>query len=390
MIPAAKRALQPTFTRRSFLALLPAVPYAARSLAQGQQFARVYFGTDTAKGVSKGIYEARFNVTTGELSQPVLAAETVRPSFLAMHPGRGTLYAVNAIPQPTATVSAFSVGRVSGRLELISKVSSHGDGPCYVSVHPSGEAAYVANYFGGSFCSYALGGDGSLSPPVKWLDGNAVGPDAGKAPSHIHCATFSPDGDFLLACDLGRDRIYILRPQANHGSFQMNRQEFVAARPGSGPRHVAFHPSGRWVYCIHELDSTIDLYDWRTRGDRAEMSARPDAVVQTRETPGSKNAAAEVMISADGRFLYASNRGEDSVVVYGISDRDGTLTLLQRISSEGNTPRHFTFDPTGRWILLGNQDSATVQVFRRDAKTGKLYAPENRIQLDSVMYTLFD
>jgi 6-phosphogluconolactonase len=380
----------PKISRRKFLAALPLLPAATRAMAQAEQYLRVYFGTDTTKGVSKGIYRARFNVVSGELTQPVLAAETARPSFLALHPGREFLYAVNAIPQPTATVSAFNVGRVSGKLTPLNSVSSHGDGPCYVAVHPSGAAAYVANYFGGSFASYSIRGDGQLSAPVKVLDGNADQPAAGASTSHLHCAVFSQYADNLVVCDLGRDRIYVLRPDAKHGSFQSNKPEYFSVRAGSGPRHVAFHPNARWMYCIHELDSTIDLFDWRLHGDQVVLVPRAGAIYSTVETPGTKNAASETAITGDGRFLYASNRGEDTLLVYSINENDGTLKLLQRISSEGNTPRHFVLDPTERWILVGNQDSATVQVFRRDAMLGTLLPPESRIQLDSVMYTLLD
>ncbi len=381
-------------SRRKFLAALPLLPAATRAMAQADALVRVYFGTDTTKGVSKGIYSARFNSVTGELTRPMLMAETARPSYLALHPGREFLYAVNALPDATATVSSFNVGRVSGHLTPLKPVSSHGDGPCYVAVHPGGEAAYVANYVGGSLASYGIRG-GQLSAPVKWLDGNAVpaaaaSASASQTASHLHCATFSPDGFYFLACDLGRDRIYILRPDLRHGSFIPNKPQFVAARAGSGPRHVAFHPNGRWVYCIHELDSTIDLWDWRIRGDNAEMTPRAKAVYSTVDSPTTKNAAAEVAISADGQFLYASNRGEDTLVVYAINSNDGTLQLVQRAASEGNTPRHFAIDATGNWLLVANQDSATVQVMRRNADTGKLLPPESRIQLDSVMFTLFD
>jgi 6-phosphogluconolactonase len=169
---------------------------------------------------------------------------------------------------------------------------------------------------------------------------------------------------------------------------------FSNARPGSGPRHIAFHPNGRWVYSINELDSTVDQFLWSTTSSRTQpqgllVKAGPPVKTIAPGFPGGRNAAAEVQVSRDGRFVYASNRGEDSLVVFMVAPTDGTLTLIQRISCGGRSPRHFTLDPSGRWILCGNQDSASVAVFRRDPTSGRLAGPTQTIPLDSVMFTLF-
>jgi 6-phosphogluconolactonase len=167
-----------------------------------------------------------------------------------------------------------------------------------------------------------------------------------------------------------------------------NQPKLWNTRAGSGPRHVAFHPNRRWFYCIHELDSTIDIFDWSESGGWATINNYGRNPVSTVETKGTKNAAAEVAVSPDGRFVYASNRGEDTLVVFTVNPANGTLKLLQRIACGGKTPRHFTFATGARWLLVGNQDSASVTVFKRDAKTGMLTGPVHSTSLDSVMYTL--
>lgn len=399
-------------TRRRFLLLLPAATASAQDLASifrkkkpaPPQPTHVYFGADTTKGASKGIYQSRFDTLTGELSPPLLAAITERPSFLALtapHNGRRFLYAVNAINDSAATVTSFAVER-NGGLRHIGEVPSGGAGPAYVSVDATGEAAFVANYYGSSIASFRIEPDGKLSEPVDRIDFNdhtrfgAPGPDTARQDrSHPHCVTVSPDNRFLLVCDLGTDHISVF--SINPETAQLTTSEphlFTNGRPGSGNRHVVFHPNGRWIYGINEIDSTIDHYLWTETHALTPpqgLLVNTDHFVKTiaKDFPAGKNTAAEVAVSSDGNFLYASNRGEDTLVVFSINPENGHLTLVQRISSGGKTPRHFTLDPTAQWILCGNQDSANVAVFRRDLGTGRLTGPVQTVALDSVMYTLF-
>jgi 6-phosphogluconolactonase len=405
------------FTRRRFLLLFPA--FAAAAHAQAQAFASwplrrkkpvappspltVYFGTDTAKGVSKGIYQAHFDTTHGQLTAPALAATTARPSFLALTPvgqGRRCLYAVNAINDPAATATSFAIDLKTGALNQTGQVSSGGAGPAYISVDATGHSAFIANYFGSSIASCRIQPNGTLSPPVDRIDFKdhqkfgALGPNSARQDSpHPHCATISPDNRFLLVCDLGTDHItvFVIHPDT---AQLTNPNNFTNDRPGSGPRHVAFHPNGRWVYGLNEIDSTLDHYLWTA----TRFSDTPQGLLVNTNTPvktiaadfpADKNTAAELAISPDGLYLYASNRGEDSLVVFSIRPKEGKLTLLQRISCGGKTPRHFTLDPTAQWLLCGNQDSATVAIFRRDAATGKLTGPTQTVPLDSPLYTLF-
>ncbi len=400
-------------TRRRFLFTLPAFAASARAFASiPLPFKKkplpptpvfVYFGTDTSRGVSKGIYQSRFDNIKGQLTPPVLVAATVRPSYFAFSPARSGpryLYAVNAINDPAASVTSFAVDPKTGSLRQIGQVPSGGKGPAYISVDDSGHAAFVANYFGSSLSSYLILPDGTLSQPVDRLDFKdhqkfgLLGPNSTRQDApHPHSATISPDNRFLLVNDLGTDHIVVFA--INPGTAHLGDPHlFTNDHPGSGPRHIAFHPNGRWIYGINEIDSTIDHYLWTA----TRFSDTPQGLIVNTNTPiktiapdfpADKNTASEVAISPDGNFLYASNRGEDTLVVFAITPRDGSLKLVQRISCGGKVPRHFTLDPTAQWLICGNQDSATITVFRRDGGSGQLTGPIQTVPLDSPLFTLF-
>jgi 6-phosphogluconolactonase len=403
------------FTRRRFLLTLPALaalPRVVLQPAQAQSLSNpfrkqppapppptfVYLGTDTDKGVAKGIYLSHFDVSTGHLTQPSLVAETLRPSYLALSPSAPDvprrLYAVNAVADPSATVTSFAIDPASGALRQLNRVTSAGAGPCYISLDATGESAFVANYVGSTIATYRVQPDGSLSEPVDRLDYKEPrfgkrGPNVRQDVPHPHSVHLSPDNRFLLVNDLGSDAISVFTVDpatARLGPPAL----FTNDRPGSGPRHIAFHPNGRWVYSINELDSTIDRFLWTTTSSQGLLVIAGPPVKTI--APGfrvAKNTAAEVAISDDGGFLYASNRGEDTLVVFTISPTDGALSFMQRIPCGGKTPRHFTLDPSGRWLLCGNQDSATVTILRRDKYTGRLAGPVQTVALDSVMFTMF-
>lgn len=406
------------FTRRRFLLTLPAAAALPR-IALAQSFLNplnplkkkvppppptfVYFGTDTAKGVAKGIYLSRFNPATGQLTPPALIAESLRPAYLALSPvtaGHRRVYVTNEANDASATITSYLMDPASGALKQINQVTATAAGPCYVSLDATGEAAFIANYAGSSIATYRVLPNGALSEPVERID--YKNPKFGKRGPvttrqevpHPHSVHLSPDNRFLLVNDLGSDAITVfpVEPGARLGTPAL----FQNDRAGCGPRHIAFHPNARWVYSINEIDSTIDLFHWSSTSSRTDpqgMLINSGHFVKTIAAgfPAAKNTAAEVAISRDGHFLYASNRGEDTLVVFSISPDDGQLTLLQRIGCGGKTPRHFTLSPdsNGKWILCGNQDSATVTVFRRDGGTGKLTGPTQTVSLDSVMFTLF-
>jgi 6-phosphogluconolactonase len=406
------------FTRRRFLLTLPALAALPRVMlqpAQAQSLSNpfrkqppapppptfVYFGTDTAKGISKGIYLSRFDPASGHLTSPQLVAETLCPSFLALSPnteGHRHLYATNEANDASATITSFLMDPVSGALKPINQVTSAGAGPCYISLDATGEAAFVANYSGSSIASYRVLPNGALTEPVERIDYKdrrfgKRGPNVRQDVPHPHSVHLSPDNRFLLVNDLGSDAISVFTVEpatARLGPPAL----FTNDRPGSGPRHIAFHPNGRWVYSINELDSTIDHFIWSVSSAPGEPRGLLVYTGQHVKTiapgfPVAKNTAAEVAISNDGGFLYASNRGEDTLVAFTISPTDGALSFMQRIPCGGKTPRHFTLDPSGRWLLCGNQDSATVTILRRDRNTGRLAGPVQTVALDSVMFSLF-
>ncbi len=369
----------------------------------------VYIGVDTQKGSGKGIYLSTFDTLTGHLTPPNLAAETVQPSFFAISSvggARRVLYAGNETSDSSSSVTSFLVDPASsstpGALHPIGKVSSGFPGPCYVSVDSTGHALFVADYAGSGIASYRILPDGSLSDPVDRMDHKDhtrfghPGPnhDRQDAP-HPHCVTLSADNRFLVVCDLGNDQISIY--SVDPATARLSASEphlFSNNRPGSGPRHVAFHPNARWLYVINELESTVDHFLWTTTHAQQSPQALlvlDGAPVKTTADnfPAAKNTAAELAISANGFYLYASNRGEDSLVVFSIDQTTGVLKPIQRISCGGKTPRHFTLDPTGTWLLCGNQGSGTLAVFRCDPATGKLSGPVQSLPIDGPLYTLF-
>jgi 6-phosphogluconolactonase len=398
------------FTRRKFLFLLPG--FAATAHAQHFfPFRRkpvvpdppvfVYFGTDTDKGLSKGIYQSRFDAKKGELTPPTLAAATAVPSFMALSPvrnGRRFLYAVNETNDASAGVTSFALDPRTGSLRELNHVPAVSPGPCYISVDGTGHSAYIASYAGSGVTSYRIEGDGTLSQPVDHFDFKESrfgkhGPNAARQDaSHPHSATISPDGRFLLVNDLGNDDIVVFVMDGQTAKLT-SPHLFSNDRPGSGPRHIAFHPNGRWAYGINELDSTLDHYLWTT----TRTTDTPQGLLINTNTPvkttaadfTGTNTAAEVAISADGAYLYASNRGEDSLVVFAIKPKDGSLSFVQRISCGGKIPRQFTLDPSGNWLVCANQGSASVTVFRREVPTGKLEGPVQTLPLDSPQFALF-
>jgi 6-phosphogluconolactonase len=418
-------------SRRRLVALLAAVPL-DRSLPAAAQWSLshrrpapsaqpfVYIGTDTARTGARGIYVCRFDTAKGQLTTPVLAAPTLRPAFLADNrlalkapapsrrqalralgqtppaPERHLLYATNEGDAKTSGVSTFAIDPATGALRFLSQVSAGGDGPCFIDVDATGRSAYVANYAGGTIASYRVLPDGTLSDPGDRVDFHhapfgAHGPHKNQNGPHPHSSMISPDNRFLVVNDLGLD-IIALFPIDPATAHLGKPQIFRLPTPGSGPRHAAFHPNERWLYGIDELSSHLDQYLFTsTHGPDAQAILTNAGHSVSTVDPGfhGTNAAAELAIASTGDFLYASNRGENTLVVFAIDPGSGALSLRQRIACGGSTPRQFTLDPTERWLVCGNQDSASLTVFARDPGTGRLTGPGQTVALESPMYTLF-
>ena len=330
----------------------------------------VYVGTYTGGG-SRGIYRFEMNPASGKSTAPVLAGESENPSFLALHPGGRVLYAVNEVGSAgdAGSVSAFAIDPVTGALNRIGRQPSGGADPCHLIVDPSGRNLLVANYSSGSVAVLPLDADGRPGPATIVRQHAGSGPNkARQVGPHAHAVLLDAAGRFALSADLGADRIFIDRFDAAAGRLQALQPEAVDLVPGSGPRHLAWHPSGKYLYSINELRSTVTVF--RYDSDRGGLEP-----VQSITTlpPGfaGENTAAEVAVSPDGRFLYGTNRGDDTLALFAIEADSGLLAAAGHFPTGGRTPRHFAIDPEGRWLLVANQDSDSIVAFRRDGATGR-------------------
>lgn len=345
----------------------------------------VYFGTYTTKA-SKGVYVSRLDLATGALSAPVLAAETRNPSFLAAHPTRPYLYAVNEVAtfdgKPTGSVSAFSIERRTGALTALNVQPSGGADPAHLVVDRAGRHVIVANYSGGSVSVLPIETDGRLRAPAAVIahTGSSINTQRQTKP-YAHGIAVDPANRFALVADLGIDKVLIYRFDEK-GLLRAAETPFATVPPGSGPRHVAIRPDGRFAYAINELTCTIAAF---------AMDASSGALreVQTLSTlPAGQTVAAgfstaEIVVHPSGRFLYGSNRGHDTIAVFSVDAGSGRLSPIEHVSTQGRTPRGFGIDPTGAYLIVGNQRSDSVVVFRIDAKTGRLTPTGQQVEVGS-------
>lgn len=367
-----------------FATALPAQEQPIRATAAPAERYRVYIGTYTAKGKSQGIYRLELDTATGQLSTPVLAAPTVSPSFLAIHPNEKFLYSVGEISnyegKREGGVSAFAIDPATGDLKLLNQQGSGGAGPCHLRVDASGSDVLVANYGGGSCGVLPIEADGRLRPMSSRVQhtGSSVNPRRQKEP-HAHSINLAPDNKFAFVADLGLDKVLVYRFDATHGQLTPNEPPAANVAPGAGPRHFAFHPNGRWAYVINELALTLTAFRYNaaagTLTEEQTISTVPEGV------QGEKFSTAEVVVHPSGRFVYGSNRGHNSIAVFSVDPSNGRLSLVE-IRGEGiNTPRNFNVDPTGRWLLVANQGGDSVIVFAIDAQTGKLTPTGTRVEV---------
>ncbi len=345
-------------------------------------FVGTYTEGSAANGASKGIYVYRFNAATGDI-KPVSTVATDNPSFLALAPGGRFLYSVNETDgAKPGSVSAFSFDPGSGRLTLINKQRSGGDDPCYVSVDAHRKWLMVANYGGGSCSALPIGSDGSLGALTQTLQHSGSGPNKlRQEKAHVHSTIFSPDEKYLLVADLGLDNLSVLRfnPNAAQRPLTPAADSIVTIRPGSGPRHISFYPGKPYVYLINELNGTVDAFHY-AQGKLTllqHISSHPAGY-------SGMIGSADIHVAPVGKFLYASNRGDaNSLAIYRIDTATGKLSLKGFQPTLGKTPRNFIIDPTGRWLLVANQNGKNVVIFRIDPQTGLLKATGKQIELPS-------
>jgi 6-phosphogluconolactonase len=370
---ATRHCFGPIAPLLAFLLLAVCVETAAPATHKDKYL--VYVGTYSEEGSkSKGVYVYRFDPDTTELTSVGLAAESTNPSFLAVHPNHRFLYAVNEVGdykgQKSGAISAFAIDRATGKLTLLNEVVSKGADPCYITVDKSGKYVLVANYTGGSVAVFRVLEDGRLGEASAFVQhtGHGMDPERQDGP-HAHSIDLSPDNRFAIVDDLGLDVSLVYRFDSAQGALTPNDRKFAKSDPGAGPRHFALHPNGQFAYVINEMQSTVSVFGY----DGAGGVLRPLQTISTlpKGFSGHKEAA-EIQVHPSGKFLYASNRGHDSIAVFAIDANKGTLTPIEYVPTKGKTPRSFEIDPAGSLLFAANEKSDNIVVFRIDPQTGRL------------------
>ena len=384
-------------TRRFFASLLivvaPLYLFVVRTTGEkskaSQYFA--FIGTYTSKTDSKGIYSFHFDSDTGRLTSVTLAATTEDPSFLTVANNEKYLYAVNELSEfdgkKSGAVTSYSVDPKSGMLTQLNQVPSGGADPCYVSFEQTGKYLLVANYTGGSVATFPVAPDGRVGSASAFVQHTGSGPNKERQEGpHAHYIGSSADNRFVFVVDLGLDEVVVYHLNPVKGSLTPNHPPFAKLAPGAGPRHLAFHPNGKFAYVLSEVNSTVTVFAYDSQNGSF-------STLQTLSTIPkdftAHNDTAEIVVHPSGKFLYVSNRGENSIAEFTIDAANGTLTLAGDFSTQGKTPRNFALDPTGKFLLAANQESNNIVVFRVDQSTGGLTATGQVAQVPAPVDIVF-
>jgi len=351
-----------------------------------------FFGTYTNNGRSKGIYCYKLDLASGKLTSVGVTEGIKNPSFLAIHPSGNFLYAVSEVNdadgKPGGAVTAFSLDRKTGELKKLNHQSSEGAGPCYVATDKTGKVALTANYGSGSIASLPIKSDGSLEKAATAIqhEGSSVNKSRQEGP-HAHSINVSPDNRFAVAADLGLDKLLVYKLDPAKGTLAANDPAFTSTPPGSGPRHFAFHPSGRFAYNCNEILSSVTAHAY----DVAKGSLTPIQTITTLPEETKGNSTAEIQCHPSGKFVYCSNRGHDSLAIFTVDEKTGKLTAAGHQKTLGRTPRNFGIDPTGAYIIACNQntDQENVVAFKVDQSTGQLTQVGDKITVPSACCVKF-
>jgi 6-phosphogluconolactonase len=361
------------FSRRGFLQLSGVGVMSTvglRALAATNQDYVFYVGTYTS-GKSEGIYMCGMNEDTGTLSLRT-SVKSDNASFLAVNPGR-FLYAVNEVSdmngKRTGAVSAFAISFTPRKLTFINQQLSEGADPCHLSFDRTRKHLLVANYTSGTVAVLPILADGSLGAAIDVHQHEGSGPREQQKGPHAHCIKLDRANRFAFAADLGSDKVMIYRFNPLNGKLEPGTQSSASLHPGAGPRHLTFHPNGKFLYVINELDSSLTTF--RYNATQGTLTTFETVSTLPRDFTG-QSFCADVHVAKSGRFLYGSNRGHNSIVVFAIDPRSGRLNLVEHVSTEGKWPRNFTIDPSGRFLLVANQHTDNVVMFRIDEQTGRL------------------
>jgi 6-phosphogluconolactonase len=358
--------------RRSLLAVTlgASAAYLPPLRAAASEGVRVYIGTQ-----GDAPQTGWFDLASGRITLESPPANIARPSWIVRHPLRPILYVASEVGGEGAqhgSVFALRADRGTGALTILSQVDAGGGGTAHLSVDGGSMTLFGANYGAGSVASFPILQDGSLGPAASIIAAKGSGPSPRQTRPHAHCVGVDPSGRFLLSADLGTDRLYVYPFDGSTHRIMEDApgtNRHYAAPPGSGPRHFAFHPDGRRLFLINELSADVQTLAWNARAGR--LTPLSTASVNSPDHRGDTSAS-EILVSRDGRFVYAGNRVESSLIVFALDRRSGALSIVQRIASGGAVPWAFQFDPTGRWLLVANQKSDRVSVFSVDRRTGRL------------------
>ena len=385
------------FTRRNFIqavlmggAALSCVP--SLSAKPKGKTVRVYFGTYTnTAAASKGIYLYDLDLTTGALTDTGLTAMTPNPSFLAIAPNRKYLYAVNEIQSygggMTGSVTGFAINGKTGALKELNTQASMGTDPCHIQIDATGKNALVANYSSGSDVVLPIGADGRLAPhsSVMQHTGSSANASRQEGP-HAHSIYTDATGKFALSCDLGTDKIYVYRWDAKQSKLIPNDFSAATVPPGSGPRHLALSANRRFAYVVNEILSTITAFEWNEKtGELATIQSVPTLPADFT----GHSTTAEIALAPNGRFLYASNRGHDSLAIFSVNPETGLLHSVGWQSTQGKTPRSFAINASGNFLIAANQDSDSVATYRITPETGLLTPIGSLIHIPAPVCVLF-
>jgi 6-phosphogluconolactonase len=352
----------------------------------------VYIGTYTkGNSTSEGIYVSVLDESTGALSEPLLAAPAVNPSFVAIHPTKPLLYAVSEVSsggQDAVGVIAYSIGE-DGALTMLNQRSTGGSAACHLSVDPTGQCVAVANYGGGSCASFPIRADGSLGQLGSFhqhVGGSGVNPRRQNEP-HAHSINFNRDGTQAFVADLGKDQIMLFDVDAKAGTMDPSKQPFVKLPPGGGPRHFCFHPGYRFAFSNLELTSKVALLNYNSTEQTLALGPVLDTVPESDRQAG--NSTAECLVHPGGKFVYVSNRGHNSIAGFSFDSTTGDLSLIGNTSTQGEIPRGFGIDPSGRYLIAGNQKTGNVVTLRIDLDTGKLTPTGHEVKIDAAVNVRF-
>ena len=363
------------------LLLLSSTQTSEKAAKKGQYLA--FVGTYTTKTSSKGIYGFRFDTATGQLSAIGVAAETPDPSWVVVHPSGKYVYAANEVGK-ASTVSAFAVDAKSGKLTLLNQMPALGEDPCYLSFDKTGKFLFVANYSSGTVAVFPILEDGRLGEHTALMkDQGATGPNKERQEApHAHWIETTTGNHFVYVADLGLDRVLIYNFDATNGSLKPGKRpgsmvvgvraaldSFSATlNAGAGPRHVAFDSRGDFMYVLGELNSMVTVFTY----DALESYHQIQSLSTLPADFAGRNDAAEIALHPSGKFLYTSNRGDDTIAIFSVDPAKGTLTFVDRVPTGGKEPRHFAIDPSGNYLLAENQLSNNIVVFRINPATGGL------------------